>query len=554
MQALASIEASAVRTLFEEVDRSADGLVSHAELDGYIAADLQPGAATFETGHARNRRARALRDLDDDKSFTSVDTDASGGVDLAELRTYYASQGFTNDQITTFVRFLDTNGDGTVTRSEWRQALVDSRRELRERRVRSSKGLEPRDTGDGDGDGDDGRGFDPALASSMQLEALTAPVRPPKASVFNDLLEERSKHLGDRAQDAAYEAPKRIAKTQHRAIRLFQLEALLGHIEKRCLRERWVSAYSGQPLTPDGVNLYAHLPTHHPVLSPFLSLRTTPCTRASRVPCLLLRRYDGCTYVIKPATSLYQCSYVEFVSSDGSRQKPHWVVSHWWGERVYSFCRCLKMHARDRGLDTREGAYWVCAYASNQWQIGTAVTSDPRDSAFFQAMSIAKGVVSVVDSSGLSWRRIWCAYEVATALEWATDVADFKYDIYTSYATGTGSSRAVGITDGLAVTDDASAQRKAKREMHFPPEALANALSVQLHKGQATVESDRVQILNAIIGDGRDLDAMPPQEHARFDAMDTLFRRRVEELAFNVALSQVPPTPPAPTRPHTIIP
>ncbi len=72
-------------------------------------------------------------------------------------------------------------------------------------------------------------------------------------------------------------------------------------------------------------------------------------------------------------------------------------------------------------------------------------------------------------------------------------------------------------------------------------EALANALSVQLHKGQATVESDRVHILNLIINDGRDLDSPqdnPPKDHPRFSQTNTLFQRRVEELAFNVALAQ----------------
>ena len=44
-----------VRTLFQEVDKSNDGLISHEELESYIAADLQPGAVAFETGPARNR-------------------------------------------------------------------------------------------------------------------------------------------------------------------------------------------------------------------------------------------------------------------------------------------------------------------------------------------------------------------------------------------------------------------------------------------------------------------------------------------------------------------
>jgi len=277
-QELATISATTVRTLFE--DRSADGLVSHAELEEYIAADLQRGAVPFETGPARNRQRAGPRNMEDEKHFTMVDTDASGGVDLAELRTYYASQGFSNEQITAFVRLLDADGDGTVSRTEWRQALSNSRKTLRERKVRSLKGLGEYEDASGEGSNNEEGTDDPALASSLQLEALTAPVKPPKATVFNDLLVERSRHLGERAQDAAYAPPKRIARTQDRAIRLHQLNSLVEHIERRCLREKWVSAYSGAPLSAEKVNLYVCRPpppTHTYFCSAHAHLVRSPC-------------------------------------------------------------------------------------------------------------------------------------------------------------------------------------------------------------------------------------------------------------------------------------
>ena len=102
----------------------------------------------------------------------------------------------------------------------------------------------------------------------------------------------------------------------------------------------------------------------------------------------------------------------------------------------------------------------------------------------------------MLDKAGTIFTRIWCCYEVTNALEWATgrlgdQASDFKYDLYTCYSTPFGSQRTAGITDGLAAVDNHSEQRKAKREMQFPMEALANALNVRLHKGQATVEDDR---------------------------------------------------------------
>ena len=69
--------------------------------------------------------------------------------------------------------------------------------------------------------------------------------------------------------------------------------------------------------------------------------------------------YEVCRHVIKPATEAKRCSYVELVAQD--EQRPRWFVSHWWGEPVALFLRCLEQHAADHNLSDN-AAYWVCAY------------------------------------------------------------------------------------------------------------------------------------------------------------------------------------------------
>lgn len=45
----------------------------------------------------------------------------------------------------------------------------------------------------------------------------------------------------------------------------------------------------------------------------------------------------------------------------------------------------------------------------------TTVTNDPdqatkdlMETSFFRAMKLSKGTVSIVDTNGVSWSRIWC--------------------------------------------------------------------------------------------------------------------------------------------------
>ena len=53
----------------------------------------------------------------------------------------------------------------------------------------------------------------------------------------------------------------------------------------------------------------------------------------------------------------------------------------------------------------------VCSHAdaNNQWRLGDALVEDPRATPFFEAMQLAKGTVSVLDSGGIVFKRVWCA-------------------------------------------------------------------------------------------------------------------------------------------------
>ena len=56
-------------------------------------------------------------------------------------------------------------------------------------------------------------------------------------------------------------------------------------------------------------------------------------------------------------TAAWQCSDVELVAI--ADQFPEWFVSHWWGEPVFAFIKCLIRHAKDRGLSW-DTPYWIC--------------------------------------------------------------------------------------------------------------------------------------------------------------------------------------------------
>ena len=65
--------------------------------------------------------------------------------------------------------------------------------------------------------------------------------------------------------------------------------------------------------------------------------------------------YDLNSNVVVLATVERQCSMVELLASDA--QSPDFFVSHWWGEPVILFLKCLRQHSRDHGLESKKGWY-----------------------------------------------------------------------------------------------------------------------------------------------------------------------------------------------------
>eukprot|EP00930_Biecheleria_cincta_P013440 TRINITY_DN11974_c0_g1_i1.p1 TRINITY_DN11974_c0_g1~~TRINITY_DN11974_c0_g1_i1.p1 ORF type:complete len:685 (-),score=89.45 TRINITY_DN11974_c0_g1_i1:144-2147(-) len=281
-----------------------------------------------------------------------------------------------------------------------------------------------------------------------------------------------------------------------RGITLEQLRAVLAHARRRCEAEGWIMGgrNRGQLVQTDSVNLY-----------------------------------DLCAYTIVPATKERCCSLVELVADEP--QLTLWLVSHWWGEPVLDFITCLSQHAEDHVLSSTDSPYWVCAYANNQHRLHECISDDPAKTVFKVVMDRADGVVSIVDKHAVCFSRVWCCYEIFDALEGGNYAKSSKYCIYTAaehmqgmlsrngQGAGVKSKRlAVGITSGLAPCDYDPGEKTA-RERHFPIKLIDKAMQVRVQDAQASIEGDRIHILNTICG-AENLDGEPPSSHPRYRALD----------------------------------
>jgi len=283
-----------------------------------------------------------------------------------------------------------------------------------------------------------------------------------------------------------------IPHTKMRGITLKQLLQLKSHIEQRCVREEWVDRAERSP-------------TYNHKLEPHK-----------------MNLYQVVDWVLLPATKARECSYVELVACEA--QKPRWFVSHWWGETLFAFILCLKAHCRDRSL-TKLDPYWICAYANNQWALAGDVSDDPAKSSFREAMEAAEGTVSILDSAAATYQRIWCVYEIFVSLLAFADRPDnYLYDMYTVNASG---EEGVGLTHGWAPIDLKFGTARANdlkfdRERKFPRASGDLAMSIQVQKGMATMESDRKAILNSIAG--KDLTAQPDEENEAYEKLNNTLR------------------------------
>jgi len=102
-----STENGFIETLFSEMDKDESGSISRAEFRSAI------------TREPTNER-------DADMIFSIVDKDGSGGIDLDELTVHLSSVGYTSSEIETLFAKIDENQDGEISRSEFRQAILDN--------------------------------------------------------------------------------------------------------------------------------------------------------------------------------------------------------------------------------------------------------------------------------------------------------------------------------------------------------------------------------------------------------------------------------------------
>jgi len=302
---------------------------------------------------------------------------------------------------------------------------------------------------------------------------------------------------------------------EYRGMTLRQLRAVRANADRRCIEEGWTN-YKGERLTPDQVSLY-----------------------------------DINKYVILPFTIKTKLSFVSALPSTAGPQPPRWFVSHWWGEPIHQFIPCIEQLVADFKYNSRaehgmrgggmndDTPIWVCAYANNQWKLSDAITNDPKKSSFYRAMKAAQGrTVTIIDSKGIVFTRIWCIFELHLTL---TDTQEEKDDdtsevgVWASYTAknhisehqGKRQNReAVGIISGGSTADDGFTHDNglryniSNRESHFPIEVLSNSLKIQVEQAQASIENDRTHILNSISGEMENLDIKPPITHRNYTSLN----------------------------------
>ncbi|CAE8715300.1 unnamed protein product [Polarella glacialis] len=343
-----------------------------------------------------------------------------------------------------------------------------------------------------------------------------------------------------------------------RAMRLRELQNLGRLIEACCEAGSWLDQRSGQLLKPGNVNLYN--------LNYFV---ICPCT----VPEGVLLCCSGIdTRKAVPGQRVVQ-------SDPNSRNADNVLaegVIH--GTRtvggqdllivspeaaVLDFIRCCEKHAQVRLLG-EDSAYWICAYANRQHELGVDLGSDPMQSSFLKAMELSEGVLLMLDPEATPFSRVWCCFEegvVALAERGALPgIASggqkgdgrealrslaardgqegrrsaLQLDIATVDGNGTAQLITQRLTKQEEEMEESRKQaswrasgwdEKSERESGFPVELVRKGLRVKITEAGASQVSDKTQILNALAGRPIDeLEAEPDYHHPILRQVDTTLR------------------------------
>eukprot|EP00929_Paragymnodinium_shiwhaense_P121744 TRINITY_DN9411_c0_g2_i1.p1 TRINITY_DN9411_c0_g2~~TRINITY_DN9411_c0_g2_i1.p1 ORF type:complete len:752 (-),score=139.68 TRINITY_DN9411_c0_g2_i1:937-3192(-) len=302
-----------------------------------------------------------------------------------------------------------------------------------------------------------------------------------------------------------------ISDTELRAITLTQLQRVSAFLESQCAF--W-----------------------HDTAPPEVS-----CTSGSPLEFKSLNLYHVNEWLIKPATLLRQCAFLELLTA--REQPPQWYLSHWWGEPVRQFVACVQQHVLLRGLRPNT-AFWLCAYANRQHSIKQELSSDPRESSFFKAMSLSEGMLLILDAKGKStgpatpFTRIWCAYEAYVAIDFYNQAGGkaMQLDVATTHMGEVHFlTKKPVFRDQFKHPHDAE-YGKAQREALFPLDVIRKGLVLKLEQAQASEEEDRRRILNCIAG--RELDLPPLEAHANYNKVNCRLRSFFAEVAWRQAVDK----------------
>lgn len=228
-----------------------------------------------------------------------------------------------------------------------------------------------------------------------------------------------------------------------------------------------------------------------------------------------LNLYHLIAWLVKPATKDNSCAFVELLSA--KPQMPKWFVSHWWGDHLVDFVKCIQRHSQIRQLP-HSSPFWVCAYANRLHATSSELTADLSQSSFCKALKVSEGMLLILNRKSEAgtpatlFTRAWCAFEqLAGFTDTSRDFA-LKLDIAAQGSSG----RVEVLTDGVAEIDKVVKSETAGckigdrapghlwrsnadcRMQAFPLELVKPGLQIDVEKTKTSVAEDRQHILNAI--------------------------------------------------------
>ncbi|CAE7378562.1 Scn8a, partial [Symbiodinium sp. CCMP2456] len=138
------------------------------------------------------------------------------------------------------------------------------------------------------------------------------------------------------------------------------------------------------------------------------------------------------------------------------------------------------------------GTSW-CGYANRQHELDQEISVDVASTSFNAALRSAQGLLLILDPKATPFSRIWCDFELYTAIM----SRDMGLDIVTTIPARHGREAETRMLSKDLVPGE-SAVAKSVREQNFPINLLAHGLEVMLENGMATQEEDKRAILKAI--------------------------------------------------------